>query len=407
VLDHRVRRYRFQEERRRQGEGRQIAATIETTKIAFAEEDLADLRRRLASARFPESSPEPGWTSGIDLAWLRGLLAYWKDGFDWRAVEARLNAWPHRFVEAGPLRVHALEARSRHADALPLLMIHGWPGSVLEFLDVLGPLTDPVAHGGDARDAFHVIAPSIPGYGLSEAPREEGFDIKAVGETMAAVMHALGYERYGVQGGDWGAIAAPYAAVFDPRACIGIHLNMVLVPRPPGGGPELTPREKAAIDAARLYMQTGTAYQRVQGLEPGLIGIALDDSPAALCAWIVSKMRAWSDCGGDVESRFTRDEILANVTWYWLTRSAASSVRLYHESIKSGRFRGNDSRVETPTGCAIFPREIFCPPRSWVERIYNVTRWTEMKSGGHFAAMEEPQALVDDVRAFFRPLRQS
>jgi pimeloyl-ACP methyl ester carboxylesterase len=378
---------------------------FESRPISFPDEALADLRRRLEHARLPDPMDGAGWSQGIDLVWLRDLLDYWRDGFDWRAVERELNRFQHGFAQVGGLNVHFVNAPSPHPDALPLLVTHGWPGSILEFMKVIGPLTDPVAHGGDARDAFHVIAPSMPGYGLSEAPRAPGFDIKAVGTTLAGLMQTLGFERYGAQGGDWGGMAAPYVALADPSRCIGIHLNMVLVRRPAEGPGDLSADELAALDSARAYMKTGVAYQAVQGLEPDLIGVALTDSPAALCAWILSKFRAWSDCDGDLEKRFTRDELLANVTWYWLTRSGASSARLYYESRRSGRLGPVDARVETPTACAVFPREMFRPPRAWVEKHYNVTRWTEMKAGGHFAAMEEPDALVSDVRAFFRDLR--
>jgi pimeloyl-ACP methyl ester carboxylesterase len=346
-----------------------------------------------------------GWSYGIDLAWLADLLEYWRTRFDWRAVERELAKYRHAYATAGDHRVHFLEARSPQPDALPLLLLHGWPGSVLEFLKVLGPLTDPVAHGGSAADAFHVIAPSMPGYGLSEAPRAPGCDSKAMAATFAELMKSLGIERYGAQGGDWGAMVAPYVALADPARCIGIHLNLVLAGIPPEGPGDLAETEIASMLESRAYMKNRVAYQHVQGHEPDLIGIALEDSPAALCAWIVSKFCAWSDCAGNVESRFTRDELLANVTWYWLTRSATSAARLYYETKKSGRFGPVESYVDVPTGCAIFPRELFRPPRSWAEKKFRVTRWTEMKSGGHFAAMEEPDALVEDVRAFFRTLR--
>ncbi|MFN2425658.1 MAG: epoxide hydrolase family protein [Candidatus Binatia bacterium] len=382
-----------------------MAPAIQPCVISFEEDDLDDLRRRLASSRLPDAIHGSGWTYGIDIAWLRELLDYWRTTFDWRAVERDLNRYEHAFATIDDHRVHFLHARSKHPDALPLLLSHGWPGSVLEFLKIIGPLTDPVAHGGDARDAFHVIAPSIPGYGLSEAPRAPGFDARAVGLTFGRVMQALGYERYGAQGGDWGATALPHLAIAEPSHCIGLHLNLVLAAKPPEGIGDLSTSELACLDEARRYMKTGTAYQRVQGLEPDLIGVAMTDSPAALCAWIVSKFRSWSDCDGDVERRFTREELLANVTWYWLTGCGASAARLYYESMRDGRIGGAHERVEVPTGCAIFPRELFRPPRAWAERLYNVTRWTEMKSGGHFAAMEEPEALVEDVRAFFRPLR--
>lgn len=379
--------------------------SIAPLSIHFPDEALADLRRRLEHTRLPDAMDGASWTHGIDLAWLGDLLEYWRTRFDWRAVEAQLNRWPHFRTPLDGLDVHFLHARSPHPDALPLLLTHGWPGSILEFTKILGPLVDPVAHGGEARDAFHVVAPSLPGYGLSQAPTKRGYDVKALASTLVSLMHTLGYERYGAQGGDWGAMATPYVALADPAHCIGIHLNLVLAGTPPEGRGELSDAEIARLQEARRYMQTGTAYQRVQGLEPDLLGVALTDSPAALCAWIVAKFRAWSDCGGDVERRFTRDELLANVTWYWLTKTGASSARLYFETMASGRFGPVESRVETPTGCALFPRELFLPPRAWAERLFHVTRWTEMKAGGHFAAMEEPEALVEDVRAFFRQLR--
>lgn len=379
--------------------------TIESFPIHFSDEDLADLRRRLENTRLPVAMDGAAWTYGIDLAWLRDLLEYWRTRFDWRAAEAEINRWNHFHTTVDALDLHFVHARSKHPDALPLLLTHGWPGSIFEFTKILGPLVDPVAHGGDARDAFHVVAPSLPGYGLSQAPTRAGYDVKALATTLVALMRTLGYERYGAQGGDWGAMTTPHVALADPERCIGIHLNLVLAGTPPEGRGDLTEAETARLKDARRYMQTGTAYQRVQGQEPDLIGIALIDSPAALCAWIIAKFRAWSDCDGDVERRFTKDELLANVTWYWLTRTGASSARLYFESMASGRFGPVDSRVETPTGCALFPRELFLPPRAWAERLFHITRWTEMKSGGHFAAMEEPEALVEDVRAFFRSVR--
>lgn len=376
-----------------------------TFTIRFPEDDLADLARRLEKARLPDPLPGSGWAGGIDLEWLPQLLEHWRTRFDWRGVEAELNRYEHAFAQANGQRVHYLHARSPHQDAMPLVMTHGWPGSVLEFLKVLGPLTDPVTHGGDARDAFHVVAPSIPGYGLSPAPARPGFDIREVGRTVAALMAELGYRRYGAQGGDWGSAASSWAAILDPQHCAGIHLNLVFAAPPRGQRDVLSDREVAALEETRAYMKAGTAYQRVQGLEPDLIGVAMTDSPAALCAWIVAKFRSWSDCGGEVERRFTKDELLANVTWYWLTKSGASAARLYRESMLSGRFGGPTERVEVPTACAVFPREMFRPPRLWAERQYNLQRWTEMEAGGHFAAMEEPAALVDDIRTFFRTLR--
>lgn len=393
------------ESRRALGYERAMPVCTSPLVVRFADADLDDLRRRLANARLAEAIDGAAWSYGIDVAYLRELLAYWKDRFDWRAVERELAAYEHVRARVDGLGVHVLRARSPVRDALPLLLVHGWPGSVLEFRKVLGPLSDPASYGGNPRDAFDVIAPSIPGYGLSDAPPHPGYDIEAVAQTFVALMSGLGFERYGAQGGDWGAMATSYVALLDPGHCVGLHLNMALAPPPKDATTALTDQEIADVVEAREYMKTGTAYQSVQTLEPDLIGVALTDSPAALAAWIVSKFRAWSDCGGDVERRFTKDELLANVTWYWLTKTGASSTRLYAESRRSGRFGPVEARVEVPTACAIFPREIFRPPRAWVERLFNVRRWTAMKAGGHFAAMEEPAALVADVREFFRDLR--
>lgn len=379
------------------------AATIEPFTIAIPEAVLDDLRARLARTRAPAALAAVT-NAGIDRGVMEDLLAYWRGVFDWRRTEAALNRWPQFTTTIDGLRLHFVHQRSPEPDALPLVVTHGWPGSIVELQKILGPLTDPVAHGGARGDAFHVVCPSIPGYGFSEAPRTPGFDVRRVGETIAALMQRLGYARWGAQGGDWGAMATPYAALAAPEACCGIHLNMVLAPRPPDDDlSSLSPFEAAGYRDAVRYMREGTAYQGVQTLEPDTLAWALADSPAGLAAWIVDKFRRW--CDGELWTRFTRDEILANVTLYWVTGTIASSMRLYLESRRSGRFGPVERRVDTPTGCALFPREIFRPPRRWVERLYDVRRWTEMPEGGHFAALEVPHLLVEDVRAFFRPLR--
>ncbi|HYB99980.1 MAG TPA: epoxide hydrolase [Candidatus Limnocylindrales bacterium] len=366
---------------------------------------LQDLRERLLRTRLPEPIEGAGWDYGIDVAYLKELIAYWRDRFDWRAVERELARYSHFVTPIDGLHLHFLHQRSPHPNAMPLLLTHGWPGSILEFMKILPRLLDPPAFGGDARDAFHVVCPSIPGYGFSQAPQRRGFDIKEVARTLVQLMHRLGYDRYGAQGGDWGAMATSYVGLLDPQHCAGIHLNLMVVRPPKEGIGDLSDQELASLMKARDYMSTGTAYQKVQGREPDLIGVAHTDSPAALCAWIVHKFRAWSDCDGEVERRFTKDELLANVTLYWLTRSAASAARLYYESQASGRFGEVEARVNVPAACAVFPREIFNPPRAWAERLYDIRRWTVMPSGGHFAAMEEPELLARDVAEFFRTLR--
>jgi microsomal epoxide hydrolase len=289
---------------------------------------------------------------------------------------------------------------------MPLVISHGWPGSVVEFLDIIEPLTNPRAHGGKAEDAFHVVCPSLPGYAFSGPTHERGWDPQRVAQTFATLMAGLGYERYGAQGGDWGSMISTQIGLVDPDHVAGIHLNM-LIALPPEGEDfsTLTPSELAGLTDAANYMENDSGYAKIQGTKPQTIGYLLDDSPAGLAAWIVEKFRTWSDCDGDVERRFTKDRMLTNIMLYWVTATGHSAGRLYYEATKAGRFGPQGARVEVPTGAAVFPREIVRPPRRWAERSYNITHWTDMPSGGHFAAMEEPTLLVDDVRAFFSTVR--
>jgi microsomal epoxide hydrolase len=286
-------------------------------------------------------------------------------------------------------------------------MLHGWPDSIFGFSKVIGPLTDPAAHGGNREDAFDVICPSLPGYGFSDAPRQAGFDVRAMAELMAKLMAGLGYSRYGAQGGDWGAVISSYLGIVDPSHVCGIHLNMVAAGPPQGEDPAegLSPEELEALADYGHFQREETGYQMIQGTKPQTLGYGLNESPAGLAAWILEKFRTWSDCDGDVERRFTRDELLTNIMIYWVTGSITSSTRLYCESRRSGRFGPLGEHVKVPTGCAIFPKEIYRAPRRWAEGTYNITHWTEMPSGGHFAALEEPDLLVEDIRTFFRSIR--
>ncbi len=377
---------------------------IEPFEIRVSDETLDDLRQRLARTRFPDQLEGAGWDYGTELGYLRELVAYWRDKFDWRAREAELNRFPHFRIESDGCRLHFIHARSPEPNAVPLLLLHGWPGSVFLFKKVIGPLSDPVAHGGKPEDAFHVVAPSLPGYGFSDAPRGRGFDVRAMADTMAALMARLGYDRYGAQGGDWGSMISSQLALRDRAHMLGLHLNFVVALPPAGADPMqgLTDEDKAAFADAIRFQQEETGYSSIQGTKPQTLGYALNDSPAGLAAWIVEKFRTWSDCDGDVERRYTKDDLLTNVMIYWVTRSITSSTRLYYETMKAGLWGAVPERVEVPTGCAIFPREILRPPRAWAERLYNVVHWTRMSSGGHFAALEEPDLLTDDVRSFFR-----
>jgi pimeloyl-ACP methyl ester carboxylesterase len=376
-------------------------------RIAVPDAVLADLRERLARTRLPDEIAGSGWTYGTSLAYLRELVAHWRERYDWRAEEKRLNAFPQFRARVGDLGIHFIHARGLGPAPLPLVITHGWPGSVAEFTKVIGPLTDPARHGGDPADAFHVVAPSMPGYGFSDRPTTPGMEPERIAGLWVELMRGLGYARFGAQGGDWGSMVTTYLGARHRPHVLGIHLNMVIAFPPDPANPVegLTQEEVVELMEAQQFMKEETGYQRIQGTKPQTLAYALNDSPAGLAAWIVEKFRTWSDCGGEVERRFTKDELLTNVMLYWVTETANSSCRLYYETMHADKFPPRDVRVEVPTGCAIFPREILRPPRAWVERAYNVQRWTRMPAGGHFAAMEEPQRLVEDVRAFFRPLR--
>jgi pimeloyl-ACP methyl ester carboxylesterase len=384
-----------------------VTDEVRPFRIDVGDDALDDLRDRLGRIRWPDQIPGSGWEYGTDLAALQDLCTYWRDEFDWRAAEARMNAWPQFETDVDGTHLHLIHARSPHPDALPLVMTHGWPGSVAEFLNVLGPLTDPPAHGGDAADAFHVVAPSMPGYGFSGPTTRSGIDVRAVAEVIAGLMARLGYARYGAQGGDWGAMVSTHLGLADADHVAGIHLNMV-VARPPKTEDPMAgvqPDEMAALGDIAEFLKDETGYQAIQGTKPQTLAYGLTDSPAGLAGWILEKFRTWSDCRGDVFTRFTRDELLTNIAIYWFTGTINASTRLYCESRRSGRFDAVSEQVPVPMGAAIFPKELFRPPRAWAEAVYDVVHWTRMPSGGHFAAMEEPELLVDDVRSFFRPLR--
>lgn len=377
---------------------------IEPFEIRVDDAVLDDLRERLARTRIPDQIEGTGWEYGIPLDYLGELLAYWRDSYDWRAHEARLNELDHFRTTIDGQSIHFVHARSRHDDAFPLVLTHGWPGSIVEFLDVIPRLTDPEAHGGDAADAFHVIAPSLPGYGFSEPTRERGWDPWRIARAFVELVQQLGYDRYGAQGGDWGAQVTTRIGALDEQHCAGIHLNMQLA-EPPADPVELTDDDKEGLAALQHFQREESGYALEQGTKPQTVGVALNDSPAGLLAWIVEKFRAWSDCDGDPEQAFTRDQLITNVMTYWVTGTITSSARLYWEHQHVGRDARPPEYVAVPTGVARYPKEILRFPRGWVERRYNVTHWTEMPRGGHFAAMEQPELFVDDVRTFFRTVR--
>jgi pimeloyl-ACP methyl ester carboxylesterase len=378
-----------------------VSGEITPFQIAIPDADLADLAGRLARTRWPEPEPVSDWTQGVPLAYLRELCRYWASGYDWRARETRLNSFGQFRTSIDGLGIHFLHVRSPVPDALPLVLTHGWPGSVVEFLDVIGPLTDPAAHGGDPADAFHVVCPSLPGYGFSGKPAGTGWNIERTAAAWATLMERLGYRRYGAQGGDWGSMVSSCLGSIRPEQVAGVHLNMVIAgPGPDDGEP--TAAEQAALAAMRHYDQQDSGYSKLQSTRPQTIGYALADSPVGQCAWILEKFWSWTDTGGDPVGVLGADRILDNVMLYWLTCTGASAARLYWESFRNFRLPS----VPVPTGAAIFPREIFRPSRRWAERQYpHLVHWAELDRGGHFAAFEQPGLFVDQVRTFFRLVR--
>ncbi|MGO9423315.1 epoxide hydrolase family protein [Roseiarcus sp.] len=368
--------------------------------------DLTDLRERLKRARFPDQAHGEPWAYGTSVDYLRKLADYWRDGFDWRVQEARLNAFPQFRIERQDTDLHYLHVPGKGPHPTPLLLMHGWPGSVFEFLDLIPRLTDPAAHGGDAADSFTVVAPSLPGYGLSFRPGQKRFGVEEIADIFADLMsETLGFKRFGVQGGDWGGITATRMGAVHADRLIGLHVNLLAVRRDRDMDKNPTPEERVFLDDLNHWLNEETGYQWIQGTRPQTLSFGLTDSPVGLAAWIVEKFRAWSDCGGDVESVFTRDQMLANNSFYWFTGAIGSSFYPYYFRRHRPWMIPEGAAVTAPTGYAEFPREILRPPRSVAEKTFtDIRRWTVMPKGGHFAAMEQPDALADDVRAFFRPL---
>jgi pimeloyl-ACP methyl ester carboxylesterase len=386
-----------------------VSDEVTDFRIEVAEADLEDLRARLRRTRWPERETVEDWSQGVPLAYLEELCGYWADGYDWRATERRLNMLPQFRRVIDGIGIHFLEVRSPHADALPLVITHGWPGSVIEFLKVLGPLTDPTAHGGAAADAFHVVCPSLPGYGFSDKPARPGWGVERIASAWAVLMARLGYERYGAQGSDWGTSISASIGQQDPGHVAGIHLTPPLAPPDPATIDDLTQRERAALASLEHSAEWDSGYSREHATRPQTIGYALVDSPAALCAWIIEKFWAWTDCDGRVENVLTRDELLDNLMLYWLSGTGASSARLYWESsrlVNEWISGATNDTVTVPTGCSIFPKELQRPSRRWAEkRFLDIRYWGEPERGGHFAAFEQPELFVDELRAFFRLVR--
>ena len=378
-------------------------------RIETSAADLEDLRTRLRSTRWPDRETVGDWSQGVPLGYLRELCRYWEQDYDWPARQRRLNALPQFRTVIDGLGIHYLHVRSPGPAAVPLVMTHGWPGSVAEFAKVVGPLTDPAGHGGEPGDAFHVVCPALPGYGFSDKPAEPGWGIERIAGAWIALMERLGYPRFAAQGSDWGTSVSTRIGQQAPDRVLGLHLIPPLAPPDPATFGDLTDRERSALESLRRSAEVDSGYSAEHASRPQTIGYALSDSPAALAAWIVEKFWSWTDHDGDLESVVSRDELLDNLMLYWLPRAGASSARLYWESIRrvnewiSGKVTDT---ISVPVGCSVFPNELQRPSRRWAQRRFTDIRyWNEPERGGHFPALEQPALFVNEVRACFRALR--
>ena len=378
-------------------------SAVSPFRIAVADAVVNDLKSRLRNTRWPEAEPVDDWSQGAPLKWIKDVCGYWAEQYDWRKREAALNRFAQFTTDIEGLGIHFIHARSPHPQAMPLIITHGWPGSVVEFHKVIEPLVDPVAHGGNAADAFHVVCPSLPGFGFSAKPTATGWGVDRIAKTWAVLMNRLGYARYGAQGGDWGSAVTTALGAQDPDHCAGIHITLAMGTRP-NVEAQPTPEETRALEGIKYYADWDSGYSKQQSTRPQTLGYALTDSPSGQAAWILEKFWAWTDCNGHPENILTRDELLDNVMLYWVTASATSSARLYWESF--GPKRRTAHTVKVPTGVAVFPKEIVTPVRKWMEASYvNITHWSEMPKGGHFAAFEQPDLFVKEVRDYFRKIR--
>jgi len=369
---------------------------------------LDDLRTRLARVRWPDEPPLAPWSTGTSLAYMRELTDYWRERFDWRIQEAKLNAFAQFTVPLEGIDVHFIHEPGTGPAPMPLLLSHGWPGSVFEFHKIIPMLTDPARFGADPADAFTVVAPSLPGYTFSFRPAQERFGVDRIADIFARLMSdVLGYRRFAAQGGDWGGFVTSRLGLSYPERLHGIHVNLLAVRRDPKMFTDPSPEEKAFLEQLGHWLKEETGYQWIQGTKPQTLAFALADSPVGLAAWIIEKFRAWSDCGGEVESVFTKDELLTNIMLYWVTGAIGSSFWPYYARMHGPWPIPEGARVTVPTGYIEFPREILRPPRALAESMYNIQRWTKADKGGHFAALEQPQKLAEEVRAFFRPMRQA
>ena len=376
--------------------------------IAVEDSVLEDLRQRLADTRWPDEIPNTGWDYGSNLAYIKELVEYWRTDFDWRAQETKLNEFNHFKSEVDGLDIHFIHEKGKGPNPIPLVITHGWPSCFFEMTKIIPLLADPASHGGDAADSFDVVAPSLPGFGFSDHAQDRGMEVqRGAGMWNKLMTQNLRYPRFAAQGGDIGSGVTARLGYAHSDSLYGIHLTSITRPTPylGAGSRPVSEKEQALITQRDKWADDEGGYNHIQGTKPQTLAYGLNDSPAGLASWIVEKYRTWSDCGGDVEKSYTKDELLTIVTIYWVTQTISSSTRMYFENQKNLWVMGKDEKVPAPAGMAMFPQEISKPPREWGERSYDVRRWTEMTQGGHFAALEEPQLLAEEVRAFFRDFR--
>ena len=394
---------------------------VERFTIDVDEDVLVDLRDRILRTRWPDQIPDNGWQHGTELGYLKSLLTFWADEYDWRAQERRLNTFEHFRATVDDVQLHFIHRRARNGNGIPLILTHGWPGSFIEYLPVVAMLTDPQAHG-ISGPAFDVVVPSLPGYGYSERPARTGVDYRCTARLWHALMRGLGYERYGAAGSDFGSGVATYMALDDPDPMLGIYLSTLeIAPYSGEGSRPLSDAERAYLEKNERWWAAEGGYVQIQATKPQTLSYGLNDSPAGLAAWIVEKWRTWGDTGGDVDTHFSRDLLLTNIMLYWVTATIGSSVRDYSDNLDyftsvAGVAPGLSDRVTVPTGFSSWPFDFGCaplyepreglPPREWVERLYNVQQWTDMPCGGHFASVEEPERYASDLAGFFAKLEE-
>ena len=379
---------------------------IEEFRIDIPQATLDDLRRRLERTRWPEAETVTDWNQGVPLAYAKELRDYWLNDYDWRTREAYFNRFPQFTTKIEDLDLHFIHRPSPNPDAMPLLITHGWPGSVVEFHKIIEPLADPTNHGGDAADAYHVVCPSLPGYGFSDKPTATGWGVGKIADVWDTLMEHIGYQRYFAQGGDWGAAVTTAIAMQNKGRCAGIHVNMPSAGPTPEARENPTDRDQQAFKGGRYYQEWGAGYSKQQSTRPQTLGYGLVDSPMGQATWVIEKFLEWTDCNGHPENAISREELIDNVMFYWLTASGAASARLYWESFNRAFGPGEPNAVQLPTGCSIFPKEIVPTPRSWAEQRYaNIVYWNELDRGGHFAAFEQPELFTAELRNCFRLMR--